>query len=188
MRPKPSFVFLPTIFLPIVFSLTVFFASTATTVCHAQTYVSFAPSLTNTPGTLAEKSNFAIEVGRQWDVFSLGIDFGRTSMGKVTGHDTTNYIELRPNLNVFQQGKFTNTFTAGIGVIFNARESLMTELTSGIEYAYSEKLHLNVDFGQYFYSGRYSASNVTFFGISAMWYFTPTSAKSLINQQRAQEK
>lgn len=155
---------------------------------HAQTYVSFAPSLTNTPGTLAEKSNFALEVGRQWDVFSLGLDVGKTSMGKVTGRDTTAYLELRPNLNVFQQGKFTNTFTAGIGFIFNAKESLMTELTSGIEYAYNEKLHFNVVFGQYFYSGRYSASNVTFFGISGMWYFTPTSAKSLINQAKVQGK
>src|SRR5450432_2750795 len=158
------------------------------TLAEAQTYISLAPSISNTAGTLADKSNIGIEVGRQWDVFSLGLAIGKTSLEKVHGTDTTTYLELRPNLNVFQQGKFTNTFTAGIGVIFNARESLMTELTSGIEYAYNEKLHLNVDFGQYFYSGRYSASNVTFFGISVMWYFTPTSAKSLINQQRAQQK
>ncbi|MES1250206.1 MAG: hypothetical protein ABUL46_05945 [Chitinophaga rupis] len=148
---------------------------------HAQTYISFAPSLTNTAGTLAEKANFALEVGRQWDVFSLGLDIGKTSMGKVTGRDTTAYLELRPNLNVFQQGKFTNTFTAGIGYIFNAKESLMTELTSGIEYAYNEKVHINIVFGQYFYSGRYSASDVTFFGISAMWYFTPSHIKGLLN-------
>jgi hypothetical protein len=149
---------------------------------RAQTYISFAPGLTNTPGTLAEKSNFVFELGRQWDVFSLGIDYGRTSMGRVTGKDTTNYFELRPNLNVFQQGKFTNTFTAGIGFILNAKESLMTELTSGIEYAFNDKLHFNLVFGQYFYSGRYSASNVTFFGVSGMWYFKPTNAKSLMNQ------
>lgn len=152
--------------------------------CQGQTYISLAPSLTNTPGTYAEKSNIAIEVGRQWDVFSMGLDIGKTSMGKVTGRDTTAYLELRPNLNVFQQGKFTNTFTAGIGYIFNAKESLMTELTSGIEYAHNEQLHLNIFFGQYFYSGRYSASNVTFFGISGMWYFAPTHSKPLIQQGR----
>jgi hypothetical protein len=145
-----------------------------------QTYISLAPSVTNTPGTLAEKSNIAIEVGRQWDVFSLGIDIGKTSMGKVTGRDTTAYLELRPNLNIFQQGKFTNTFTAGIGYIFNAKENLMTELTSGIEYAMTQKLHFNVFFGQYFYSGRNSASNATFFGFSGMWYFSPNSSGSLI--------
>ena len=151
---------------------------------RAQTYVSLAPSLTNTAGTLAEKGNIALEVGRQWDVFSLGIDFGKTSMEKVVGRDTTAYIELRPNLNVFQQGKFTNTFTAGIGYVFHAEENLMTELTSGIEYAYNNKLHFNISFGQYFYSGRYSASNVTFFGISGMWYFRETNIKGFINQAK----
>ncbi|HEY4151631.1 MAG TPA: hypothetical protein VGM41_21980 [Chitinophagaceae bacterium] len=159
--------------LSLLLSLTLF-------CCRAQTYISLAPSLTNTAGTLADKSNIALELGRQWDVFSLGIDFGKTSMAKVTGRDTTAYLELRPNLNVFQQGKFTNTFTAGIGYIFNAEENLMTELTSGIEYAYNPKLHFNISFGQYYYSGRYSASNVTFFGVSAMWYFTATNTGSLI--------
>jgi hypothetical protein len=86
-------------------------------VSYSQIYVSLAPSLTNSAGTLLEKGNAAIEVGRQWDVFSLGIDIGKTSLGKINGRDTTAYLELRPNLNIFQQGKFTNTFTAGIGYI-----------------------------------------------------------------------
>ncbi len=171
MRPAILFLFL----LTVIFS------------CHAQTYVSLAPSLTNTAGTLAEKSNLALEVGRQWDVFSLGVDLGKTTLGKVPGRDTATYLELRPNLNIFQEGKFTNTFTAGMGYIFNARESLMTELTYGIEYTFNDKLHINVDFGQYFYSGRYDASNVTFFGVSAMWYFTPTGAKALINKAKPPE-
>jgi hypothetical protein len=149
-----------------------------------QTYISLAPCLTNSPGTLMEKSNIAVEIGRQWDVFSLGIDLGKTSLGKVKGRDTTAYLELRPNLNIFQQGKFTNTFTAGIGYIFNSQQDLMTELTSGIEYAYSDQLHLNVYFGQYFYSGKTDASNVTFFGISVMYYFNPSKAKPLITQPR----
>ncbi len=146
----------------------------------AQTYLSIAPSLTNSPGTTAGKSNIAVELGRQRDVFSLGLDVGKTTMGKMSGRDTSVYLELRPNLNVFQQGRFTNTFTAGIGGIFHAKEDFMTELTSGIEYAYTNKVHFNVFFGQYFYSGKYSASDVTFFGISAMFYFAASSAGPLI--------
>ena len=156
--------------------------------CTGQTYILLAPSLTNTAGTIGEKSNIAIEIGRQWDVFSLGLDVGKTTMAKVTGRDTTNYLELRPNLNIFQQGKFTNTFTAGIGYIFNARENLMTELTSGIEYAQSDQLHINIYFGQYFYSGRYSASNVTFFGVSGMWYFLPSHHGSIIKKKEQAPK
>ena len=158
------------------------FVSFLSAVCCAQTYISLAPSLSNNAGTLGEKANFAFEVGRQWDVFSLGIDYGRTTLGKIRGKDTANYLELRPNLNIFQQGKFTNTFTAGIGYIFNSQQSLMTELTSGIEYAWTDKLHLNVYFGQYYYSGRTAASTETFFGVSAMWYFAPSHAMPLISQ------
>lgn len=156
-----------------------------TAALFAQTYVSLAPQFTNSPGTLAEKGNIAIELGRQWDVFSLGIDVGKTTMGGMHGfRDTSVYLELRPNLNVFQQGPFTNTFTAGIGGIFGAQENFMTELTSGIEYAYNNRLHFNVVFGQYFYSGRYSASNVTFFGLSAMFYFKPSSVGSLLKPKK----
>ena len=152
---------------------------------NSQTYISIVPCLTNDAGTLAEKTNLSVEVGRQWDVFSLGLDVGKTSLGKVQGRDTTAYLEIRPNLNVFQQGKFTNTFTAGIGFIFNSKQSLMTELTSGIEYAFNPKVHFNVYFGQYYYSGRTDASSVTFFGVSAMLYFLPSIHKSLIKPKAA---
>ncbi len=151
--------------------------------CFSQTYISLAPCLTNDIGTIAEKSNLAFEIGRQWDVFSVGLDLGKTSLGKVKGRDTTAYLEIRPNLNIFQQGKFTNTFTAGIGYIFNSRQNLMTELTSGIEYTYNPVLHLNIYFGQYYYSGKTEASNVTFFGLSVMLYFSQAVAKPLINHQ-----
>ena len=152
--------------------------------CEAQTYISLAPSISNIAGTLADKTNLGIEIGRQWDVFSLGIVIGKNSLEKMAGVDTTTYFELRPNLNVFQQGKFTNTFTAGIGYILNAKESLLTELTYGIEYAYNPQFHFNVYFGQYYYSGRYSDSNSTFFGLSCMWYFSPNNSKPLIQTGR----
>jgi hypothetical protein len=151
--------------------------------CFSQTYISLAPSLTNDAGTIAEKANVAVEIGRQWDVFSLGVDVGKTSLGKVSGRDTTAYVEIRPNLNIFQQGKFTNTFTAGIGYIFNSRQSLMTELTSGIEYSFRPTIHFNIFFGQYYYSGRYDASSTTFFGISVMHYFSASKSSPLMNQK-----
>jgi hypothetical protein len=147
--------------------------------CFGQTYISLAPSISNQAGTFPEKINLNLEVGRQWDVFSLGLVVGTNSLAK-SSPDTTTFFELRPNLNVFQQGKFTNTFTAGIGYIINAKESLLTELTYGIEYAHTPQIHFNVYFGQYYYSGRYSDSNSTFFGFSCMYYFSPNHAKPLI--------
>ena len=94
---------------------------------------------------------------------------------------TLRYLEIRPNLNVFQVGKFTNTLTPGIGCIFNSHENFMTELTSGIEYAYNPWFHLNIYFGTYYYSGVYSASNVTFFGLSIMYFLKPYTPKGLLN-------
>lgn len=150
---------------------------------YAQTYVSFAPSLTNTAGALNDKSNLALEIGRQWDVFSLGLAVGKTTLSKRDGKDTSNYFEFRPNLNVFQQGKFTNTFTAGIGYIFASEENLLTEVTYGIEYSLTNQLHINAFFGQYYYSGQYSASSVTFFGVSAAFYFKPNLSGSIFKHR-----
>ncbi|MEO8416341.1 MAG: hypothetical protein ABI472_21950 [Ginsengibacter sp.] len=150
---------------------------------YAQTYVSLAPSLTNTAGTLPDKANIAFELGQQWDVFSMGLDVGKSTLANQHGGDTSTYLELRPNLNIFQEGKFTNTFTAGIGYVVNAKESLLTEVTYGIEYSFSSQLHLNAFFGQYYYSGRTSASNVSFFGVSAAYYFQPNSSGSIIKRK-----
>jgi len=154
----------------------------------AQTYISFNPSLTNTAGTIADKSNISFELGRQWDVFSAGLDVGKTSLAKVNGRDSTVYVEVRPNLNIFQQGKFTNTFTPGIGFIFNAHENMMTELTSGIEYACSPLVHFNVYFGQYYYSGKYSASTVTFFGVSVMKYFSAAKRGAIFGTRESKKQ
>jgi len=153
----------------------------ARTAC-AQMYVAFSPSLLNSPGTFGEKFNPTIEVGKQTDCFSIGLDIGKTDCAKIAGKDTTLYLELRPNLNVFQQGRFTNTLTIGLGYIFNAKESMVTELTSGVEYAHTEHLHFNIYFGQFFYSGRRTSSDATFFGASVMWYFLPYTPKSLISR------
>ena len=148
-----------------------------------QPYISLAPSLTNTAGTIADKANIALELGVQWDVFSLGLDVGKTTLSRVGAFDTSTYLELRPSLNVFQQGKFTNTFTTGIGYIFKAKENLITELTYGIEYAFTPKTHFNVFFGQYFYSGKTSSSDVTFFELSAIFYFKPTQTGAIIKRK-----
>jgi hypothetical protein len=143
----------------------------------SQTYASFAASIANIPGTFGQKSNIAVEVGKQWDVFSLGLDLGLSAFSKA---DTCTYLEIRPNLNVFQVGKFTNTLTPGIGYIFNAKENLLTELTYGIEYTASPQVHLNIVFGQYYYSGLTSSNTETFFGVSLMYYFKPNKSASLI--------
>ncbi len=151
-------------------------------ICAAQTYLSIVPSLTNDIGSIRSKSNLSIEAGRQWDVFSLGLAIGKTNLEPKNGHDTTVYAEIRPNLNVFQQGKFTNTITPGIGYVFNAQQNLVLEFTTGIEYSYSPLIHFNIVVGQYYYSGKTTASSTNFFGLSIMKFFSPSHSRTLIEQ------
>ena len=73
-------------------------------ICDAQTYISMAPSISNQAGTLADKNESRTGGRRQWDVFSLGLVIAKNSLQKAVGKDTTTFFELRPNLNVFQQG------------------------------------------------------------------------------------
>jgi len=144
------------------------------------TYVEIYYSLTNTPGTFAGKSNLSLELGKQWSVFSIGFDVGKTTLDRVQGGDTSVYFEIRPNLNIFQQGRFTNTLTIGGGYVLNAKNNFLSELTSGIEYTANDHLHVNVNFGQFYYSGRYTAQTATFFGTSISYYFVPYTSRSSI--------
>jgi hypothetical protein len=113
-------------------------------------------------------------------VFSVGADIGKTHFAPQKDRDTTMYIEVRPNLNIFEHGKFTNTLTMGIGCVFNAHENFMTELTTGMEYEMNDHYHFNANFGQYYFSGRETLTSVTFFGLSIMHYFGRTNKKALV--------
>ena len=145
---------------------------------YSQIYISFSGEGTNTPGSMRDRANIAIEIGKQYnEVFTAGIDFGKTTLSRVSHKDTSNYLEFRPNLNIFQQGKFTNTITIGAGYVFNAEENFLTELSSGIEYTLNDNVHFNIIFGQYFYSGNNTSSNCTFFGLSVMRYLNKKKTK-----------
>jgi len=150
-------------------------------VLNAQTYVAFVPCMTTTVGNVGAKFSPGIELGRQWDVFSLGINIGKTGSSPQGKRDTTLYFELRPNLNIFQIGKFTNTFTPGIGYV-PGNKNLMLEMTSGLEYSYTETFHINMFFGQYYYSGLTSNSSVSFVGISIVKFFKKYKSSSVIKK------
>jgi len=139
---------------------------------YIEIYIEIYHSFTNDAGSMSDRSNLSIEFGRQWGVFSAGVDVGKTTLSSLfKGRDTSTYVEFRPNLNIFQQDKFTNTITVGVGYVFNAQSSFLTEMTAGIEYSLNKKIHLNANFGQFYYSGLKTSSNVTFFGFSATYYF-----------------
>ena len=144
-------------------------------------YIDLAPAITTNIGTIDSKFAPSIEIGKQWDVMSLGIAMGRTNCSPIGGRDTSVYYEFRPNLNIFQVGKFVNTFTPGIGFIPWSSQYMMLEMTSGIEYTWNTKTHVNFFFGQYYYSGYTSNSSASFFGVSIARFFSPYIPKAIIH-------
>lgn len=151
----------------------------------AETYISFAPCITNELGNFQTKFSPTIEIGKQFDgVFTTGFAIGKTNCSSPYSWDDI-YFEFRPNLNVFQMGRFTNTLTTGVGYVCEPNESLILELTTGIEYAYSPQWHVNFFFGNYYYSSFSTDINKiqhyspTFFGFSIVRFFRPTQAKGL---------
>ena len=162
------------------------------------TYVSFAPCFTNEVGTIGTKFSPTIEIGRQFqDIFTIGLAVGKTNCKTTYTYGTDNilispssyYVELRPNLNVYQIGKFTNTVTPGIGYVFDPGQSLMIETTVGIEYEYTKKLHFNIFFGNYYYSSLSANqyNNLThfspiFWGFSIVKFFRKTNTSALITK------
>ena len=151
-----------------------------------QIYVSIMPAFyTSSTGggalqaKVSQRVTCDIEVGKQWDVISLGLDLGKTTLEKNTGRDTVAgvvpagkwYLEARPNLNVFQQGKFSNTLTIGAGIVLQSSQFLMTELTTGIEYDPNPNIAYNINVGTYYFTGDGVGSNQVFFGASVSRYF-----------------
>src|ERR1700733_11636336 len=69
-------------------------------------YISFNTDVTvNTKGNLAKRFSPAIEFGRTYGIFDIGLATGKTNSFS-SGADTSRYIEFRPTINVFSKGRF----------------------------------------------------------------------------------
>jgi len=146
---------------------------TTYTLTNAQYYVAFMPAFYTSAGSTGQRFTWDLEVGKQWDVFSIGLDVGKTNLAPKAPRDTTWYVGARTNLNVFQQRRFTNTLTIGIGYVFQAKMNVMAETTTGVEYTINDQYHFNLFFGTYFFSGRNASDNRNFFGLSLVRFFVP---------------
>jgi hypothetical protein len=149
----------------------------------SQTYIAIQPSFYSTlnGGVLrsspSQRTTFDIEIGRQWDVISLGLDIGKTTLQKQGSYYDSStpvgkwYLEIKPNLNVFKQGKFTSTLTIGFGYVFNSNQPMMNEFTTGVEYDANPSWCYNVNFGTYYFTGNGISTNQSFFGFSIVYLF-----------------
>jgi len=87
----------------------------------------------NTKGGVAKRFSPAVEFGRTYGIFDIGLATGRvSSIGP--GSDTTHYIEFRPTINIFSAGRFAEGLCLGGGYVFEAKQGLLTEICNSVNF------------------------------------------------------
>lgn len=134
----------------------------------------------NTKGGFAKRFSPAIEFGRTYGIFDIGLSTGWTNTLKAGG-DTTHFIEFRPTINIFSKGRFAEALCLGGGYVFGAQQGLMTEICNSINFNVSEVFAVAVTQGYYFYDGTNSSRSAQYMGFSLTYNFL---RKHSVNIQR----
>jgi hypothetical protein len=136
--------------------------------------------LVNTKGGFGKRFSPAIEFGRTYGIFDIGLATGRTNF-LAPGSDTTHYLEFRPTINIFSKGRFAEGFCLGGGYVFGAKQGLMTEICNSINFNISEQVAVAVTQGYYFFDGTNDNRSTQFMGLSVTYNFLRPHS---VNKQR----
>jgi hypothetical protein len=134
----------------------------------------------NTIGGAGKRFSPAVEFGRTYGIFDIGLATGRTNMLS-KGADTTRYIEFRPTINIFSKGRFAEGLCLGVGYLFNGKQGLMTEICNSINFNISEKVAVAVTQGYYFFDGTNSSRSTQFMGFALTYNLLKNHS---VNKQR----
>jgi hypothetical protein len=144
-------------------------------------YLSFNTDISvNSKGGVAKRFSPAVEFGRTYGIFDIGLATGRTN-SLSSGSDTTGYIEFRPTINIFSKGRFAEGLCLGGGYVFKGKLGLMTEICNSINFNISEIVALAVSQGYYFFDGINSSKNTQYMGFTITYNFL---RKHSVNIQR----
>jgi hypothetical protein len=138
----------------------------------------------NTKGGFAKRFSPAIEFGRTYGIFDIGLSTGWTNTLKAGG-DTTQFIEFRPTINIFSKGRFAEGLCLGGGYVFGAKQGLMTEICNSINFNISEKVAVAVTQGYYFYDGTNSSRNTQYMGFSFTYNFLKKHSVNIQRKKKA---
>ena len=146
-------------------------------------------SYTNAIGNFNEKVFFTVELGRTYGIFDIGLAIGRLNLvSSNSGTDSNWFAGIRPTINVFSKGRFSESLTLGAGYVFNAKQNFMTEITNCINFSPNDKMTIAVCQGNYFFDGRLTTSKAQFIGLAVTFNFIKKNSetdskkrKSLLN-------
>lgn len=134
----------------------------------------------NAKGGVAKRFSPAVEFGRTYGIFDIGLATGRIN-SLSSGSDTTRYIEFRPTINVFSKGRFAEALCLGGGYLFKAKQGLMTEICNSINFNISETVAVAVTQGYYFFDGTNSSRSTQYMGFAFTYNFLKPHS---VNKQR----
>ena len=127
-------------------------------------YVSASANIfVNTRGGFAKRFAPAIEFGRTYGIFDIGL---ATGVFSALYADSSHYLEFRPTINVFSSGRFSEALCLGAGYVFNTKQGLMTEICNSINFNISENIAVAVNQGYCFFDGTNSSRTAQYFGFS----------------------
>jgi hypothetical protein len=134
----------------------------------------------NTKGGFAKRFSPAIEFGRTYGIFDIGLATGSVNtLGG--GGDTVRYLEFRPTINVFSKGRFAEALCLGGGYVFGAKQALMTEICNSINFNISENVAVAVTQGYVFFDGTNDNRSTQYMGLAFTYNFL---RKHSVNKQR----
>jgi hypothetical protein len=132
----------------------------------------------NTKGGFAKRFSPAIEFGRTYGIFDIGL---ATGYANTKSSDTTHYLEFRPTINVFSKGRFAEALCLGGGIVFGAKQGLMTEICNSINFNISENVAVAVTQGYVFYDGTNDNRSTQYMGFALTYNFLKPHS---VNKQR----
>ena len=132
----------------------------------------------NTHGGFAKRFGPAVEFGRTYGIFDIGLAAGRLSS---LGKDTSTFIELRPTINVFSAGRFAEGLCLGGGYVFGAKQGLMTEICNSINFNITTKTAIAITQGYVFFDGTNSNRSGQYMGFTLTYNFLQSHS---VNNQR----
>lgn len=132
----------------------------------------------NTHGGFAKRFAPAVEFGRTYGIFDIGLATGRLNS---LGPDTARYIEFRPTINIFSAGRFAEGLCLGAGYIFQAKQQLMTEICNSINFNISTRFAVAVTQGYAFFDGTNNSRTGQYMGFSFTYNFLRSHS---VNHQR----
>ena len=137
---------------------------------------------TNTIGTFNRRISPSLEYGYTFGIFDLGLATGKLNLIK---NDTSWFAEIRPTINIFSKGRFSEALCLGAGYRINAAQGFMTEICNSINFNISILWSVSIIQGYYFFDGKTSNTNAQFMGINVTRNFIKRNGKNDFRKRRS---